>query len=198
MWRELGEVAQISTGYPFRGKVEHVPGGPLVVLQQKDISDMVAMPSEQPAGFAPVGAARLDEDDTYRSHLLKPGDVLLQARGTQFLSVVFLGNYPAIAAQGVAVFQPSPSLLPDFLHWYFSHPKTADSLRGMARGTHIPFLSKQTLTTMKVPVPGMETQRQVVATADVQRRYRVAAQRLLKLNDELIDAATWHAATQNK
>ena len=178
--------------------MEHVPGGPLVVLQQKDISDMVAMPSEQPAGLAPVGSTRLDEDDTYRSHLLNPGDVLLQVRGTQFLSVVFPGDYPAIAAQGVAVFRPSPSLLPGFLHWYLSHPKTTESLRGMARGTHIPFLSKQTLTTMKVPVPRMETQRQVIATADVHRRYRVATQRLLQLNDELIDAATWHAATQNK
>lgn len=197
MWHELGEIAQIGTGYPFRGRVEHIPDGQLVVLQQKDISEMTAMPSEQLAKFAPSSAARVDNDGCYRNHILQANDVLLQVRGNQFLSVIFSGMYPAIAAQGVAVFRPVSSLLPSFLFWFLNHPKTTESLRSMAGGTHIPFLSKQTLTALKVPVPALETQHLIVAADDVRRQHQMAANRLLKLNDELIDAATWRAATQN-
>lgn len=197
MWRELGDVAQIGTGYPFRGKVEHVPHGSIVVLQQKDVTDLVATSLQQRDEFAPPsGASRVEDEGTYGKHLLQPDDVLLQVRGTQFLPVIFTGEYPAIAAQGVAVFRTAPALLPSFLHWFLGHPKTTETLRSLAGGTHIPFLSKQSLIAMQVPVPPLHAQHAIVATDDVRRRYRAAAQQLIQLNDQLVDAATWHAATE--
>jgi hypothetical protein len=195
MWHNLGDVAQISSGYPFRGKVESDPSGTLVVLQQKDISDLVAMPLEQHAEVVPGGAARVDEADTYQRHHLKQDDVLLQMRGGQFLSVVYTGHYPAIAAQGVAVIRPHAKLMPRFLCWFLGHPKTTEKLRSMAGGTHIPFLSKQTLTTYSVPVPTLEAQHRIVEAHEVRQRHRAATLRLIELNDQLVDAITWQAAT---
>jgi hypothetical protein len=195
MWHELGKVAQIGSGYPFRGKVENDPKGTLVVLQQKDISDLATMGPEQLAEVVPTGAARVDETDSYTRHRLMPDDVLLQMRGGQFLSVVFAGSYPAMAAQGVAVIRPGPRLMPRFLCWLLAHPKTTEKLRSMAGGTHIPFLSKKTLTEYPVPVPSLETQRRVVEAHDIRRRHRAATQRLIELNDQLVDAITWQSAT---
>lgn len=196
MWHELGEVAQISSGYPFRGKVESAPNGTLVVLQQKDISDLVAMDPEQLAEVVPENAARIDEANTYGRHHLIRDDVMLQMRGGQFLSVVFSGSYAAMAAQGVAVIRPGPKIMPQFLCWFLSHPKTKEKLRSMAGGTHIPFLSKKTLIKYSVPVPSLEMQRSVVEAHEVRRRHRAATQRLIELNDELVDAITWQAAIQ--
>ena len=198
MWHELGKVAQVGSGYPFRGKVESDPSGTLVILQQKDISDLVTMGPEQLAEVVPEGAARIDETNSYTRHHLMPDDVLLQMRGGQFLSVVFAGSYPAIAAQGVAVIRPEPKLMPQFLCWFLGHPKTTEKLRSLAGGTHIPFLSKKTLTEYPVPVPSLETQQKVVEAHDIRRRHRAATQRLNELNDELVDAITWQAATQEQ
>ncbi|MET0106063.1 MAG: restriction endonuclease subunit S [Sedimenticola sp.] len=198
MWHELGKVAQVGSGYPFRGKVESDPNGTLVILQQKDISDLVAMGPEQLAEVVPDGAARASEADTYERHRLMSGDVLLQMRGGQFLSVVFAGNYPAIAALGVAVIRPDTKLMPQFLCWFLGHPRTTEKLRSMAGGTHIPFLSKKTLTGYRVPVPSLETQQRVVKAHDIRRRHRAATQRLIELNDELVDAITWQAAIQEQ
>lgn len=198
MWHELGKVAQVGSGYPFRGKVESDPKGSLVVLQQKDISDLAAMGPEQLAEIVPPGAARVDEADTYGRHHLQSDDVLLQMRGGQFLSVVFAGSYPAMAAQGVAVIRPGPKLMPRFLCWFLGHPKTTEKLRSLAGGTHIPFLSKKTLTKYPVPVPSLETQQRVVEAHDIRRRHRAATQRLIELNDQLVDAITWQSATQEQ
>jgi hypothetical protein len=196
MWYELGKVAQVGSGYPFRGRVENDPNGTLVVLQQKDISDLAAISPGQLAGVVPPGAAKVLKMDAYRKHLLTTDDVLLQMRGGQFLSVVFAGQYPAIAAQGVAVIRPIPGLLPAFLCWFLGHPKTTEKLRSMSGGTHIPFLSKKTLTGYQVPMPPLETQHHVVAAHDLRCRHRAATQRLIELNDAIVDAVTWQAATQ--
>lgn len=198
MWHELGKVAQVGSGYPFRGKVESDPTGTLVILQQKDISELVAMDPGQLAEVVPEGAALVDTTENFARYHLEPDDVLLQMRGGQFLSVVFAGSYPAIAAQGVAVIRPGPKLMPRFLCWFLGHPKTTERLRSMAGGTHIPFLSKKTLTEYSVPVPSLETQQRVVEAHDIRRRHRAATQRLIELNDELVDATTWRAATQEQ
>lgn len=197
MWHELGSVVQIGTGYPFRGKVEHVPEGSLVVLQQKDVSELAADPGASLAGFVPQGAALVEEDSSHRNHLLQHGDVLLQVRGNQFLSVLFAGDYPAIAAQGVAVFRPKAGLTSEYLCWFLNHPKTTETLRSMAGGTHIPFLSKQTLVALRIPVPVAEQQRRIVEMDRVRQHHKAATRQLLQLTDTLVDASTWHAATQN-
>ncbi len=198
MWYELGEVAQIGTGYPFRGRIKDDPVGILTVLQQKDISNLAKMDSEQLTEIIPTGAARVAEADTFYRHMLMPDDVLLQMRGGQFLSVVFAGNYPAIAAQGVAVIRPNERLLPRFLCWFLSHPRTTEKLRGVSGGTHIPFISKKALMSYSVPIPSLDKQKKVIEAHDIRWRNRAATQRLIELNDILVDAITWQAATQEK
>ncbi len=198
MWYELGEVAQIGTGYPFRGRIEDDPVGDLTVLQQKDISDLAKMDPERLTEIIPTGAARVVGAGTFHRHMLMPDDVLLQMRGGQFLSVVFAGNYPAIAAQGVAVIRPNERLLPRFLCWFLSHPRTTEKLRSVSGGTHIPFISKKALVNYSVPVPPIDQQNKVIEAHDICQRHRAATQRLIELNDVLVDAITWHAATQEK
>ncbi|MED5509340.1 MAG: restriction endonuclease subunit S, partial [Pseudomonadota bacterium] len=143
MWYELGNVAYVGSGYAFRGKVESDPNGTLVILQQKDISNLVSMTSEQLAEDVPQGAALAADTDNFDKYRVIKGDVLLQLRGGQFLSVVFKANYPAIAAQGVAVIRPNAGLLPSYLCWFLNHPSTTEKLRSISGGTHIPFISKK-------------------------------------------------------
>ena len=196
MWRALDEIAQVSSGYPFRGKVENDPDGALIVLQQKDISELVALDPGQLAKVVPDGAARVAPTDSYARHRLVAGDVLLHMRGGQFLSLVFAGHYPAVAAQGVAVVRPKDALLPAFLHWFLSHPRTLAKLRSLAGGTHIPFLSIKDLSSYRVPLPTLEVQQQVIAADAVRRQQHAAMQQLMTLNNQLVDAATWQAATR--
>lgn len=197
MWRALGEIAQVNSGYPFRGKVENDPDGTVVIIQQRDVSDMVAMSPEDLAGCAPTNAAWLLPDKSHGKYLIASGDVLLQARGGQFHCLQFTGNYAAMAAQGVAVLRPQSGLLAEYLCWYLNHPTTTKGLQNAAGGTHIPFLSKKALSEYRVPVPSLEVQQQIASADVVHRQYIKKTQRLLELNNQLINAATWQAAIAN-
>ena len=196
MWRELGEIAQVSSGYPFRGKVISDPDGELVVLQAKELSELASLPPERLAEFVPILAVRVPSEDSHEKHMLQGDDVLVQVRGTQFKAVVFPGSYPAIAAQGVAILRPGGSILANYLCWALNHPKTTEGLRAVAGGSNIPFLSMRALTGFRVPVPPLDVQLKVVAADEIRRSHQAAARRLLDLNERIVDAVTWQAATE--
>ncbi|MBR9814295.1 restriction endonuclease subunit S [bacterium] len=192
----LDQVAKVDGGYAWRGKVESEPGGSLTVLQLKDVSDMSA--GTELVQGVPGSAVVVHDDKRYDKYRLEPGDLLLQVRGQLHRAALFNSPAPAIAAQGVAVIRTGDSLLPDYLLWLLRHPKTLDAMRRLAKGTQIPFVSKKALARLPVLVPTLDVQRRIAAADQLRTQQRNAYEQLLTLNDQLVDAVTWRAATQNK
>lgn len=187
MWRKLCDVADVRAGYPFRGRVVHVDGANLAVVQMKDVDDV--------AGLKPDGCLRIrGEDLNTQRHLLQPGDVLIQSRGQKFPAAVVDQPIYGIAALGLYVLRPGGDVLPAYLAWYLNQPRTRAALRAVARGTYIPFLSANDLRESRVPVPAISTQQRIADIEQLRRRERHLADRLRELTDGLVDAATWTAA----
>lgn len=188
MQSRLADVADVRTGFPFRGKVMDDPSGELAVVQMKDISD---------AGLLDAGGyLRINEEPAHGRHLLKQGDVLLQSRGTKFPAGVVDAEVHGIAALGLHVLRPGERVLPAYLAWVMNHPATREALRGIARGSYIPFLSKGDLVDLKIPVPPIQTQRQIVEVARLEREAARLTAQLQTLRDEHSAAVTWRAATR--
>ncbi len=189
--RRLADIAEIRTGFPFRGRVEPVPDGTLAVVQMKDVDEL--------AGLNPEGCLRIaDEPKRYDKHLLDVGDVLLQSRGNKFPAVVLDKPLHGVAALGLMVIRPSPVIVPEYLSWILNHPRTRQALRATARGTYIPFLSRADIEELRLPVPAIGIQHQIVAIDLLQRQEQRLVADLSELNHKFIDALVWKAAASDK
>lgn len=187
MWKRLGDVAEVLTGYPFRGKVMPDDNGELAVMQIKDLT--------ADGGLDLDGALRIRDEPTYRRHLLRASDILLQSRGSTNRASVFEGTVHAIAALGLIVIRPDPTAVrPGFLLWYLSHPKTQDRLRDLARGSTVPFIAKADTADFTVPTPPLAVQEQVIAVDRLRQQERALATDLDRVRTHYIDSLMWQAA----
>lgn len=185
----LADVAELRTGYSFRGKVVDDPAGGLAVVQMKDVGDI--------GHFKPEDCIRITEEPAHRRHLLQPGDLLLQARGSMFPAVVVEVPFHGIAAFGLHVLHPSDKVLPEYLVWALNHPMLQAVMSGMAKGSSVPFLSKSSLADLQVPIPSLEAQRRIVGVAKLEREAAALADEVQTLRNQYVAAATWQAATHS-
>ena len=118
MWTPLGEVARVSTGYPFRRKVEAEEGGDIVLIQIKDV--------DSTEGVSEGGTIVLrSEAGKYEKHLLPEGDLLFQSRGSRHPVAVVEGGVRGIAATGLLVIRPDHRrVMSNYLAWWLNHPQS--------------------------------------------------------------------------
>ena len=185
--KHLVDIADVRAGFPFRGRVAPVPEGTLAVVQMKDVDSL--------CGLDPGSCIRiLDEGARHGRHKLELGDVLMQSRGSKFPAVVIDKPLHGIAALGLFVIRPRVDVLPEYLGWILNQPRTRELLRGIARGTYVPFLSRTDLEALSVPVPPKDQQSRVVQVDILRRREKALSHQLEKQLDQYRDAVVWKAA----
>jgi hypothetical protein len=192
MWPQLHEIAEIHTGYPFRGKVVPEEGGDVAVIQMRDIDPAV--------GLRPDLCLHLrGQDGRFDKYLVRPGDLLMQSRGSRNTSVLVQQKVRGIAALGLYVIRAKhETVSPEYLAWYLGHSSVHPQLRDKARGTYIQFIPKSALGEIRIPIPNLDKQAKIVA---VQRLYAEQAKLTAELEQklqELVDSATWQFAAGNK
>ncbi len=190
MWTPLGDVARVSTGYPFRRKVEAEEGGDIVLIQIKDV--------DSTEGVSATGTIVLrNEGGKYEKHLLEEGDLLFQARGSRHPVAVVEGGARGIAATGLLVIRPNHQRVTSrYLAWWLNHPRSQTKLTSVARGTYIPFISKGELDAFLVALPALAVQARIVEVDRLQRLQEKLSAQFQQLNQQRLHAATWMAATK--
>jgi hypothetical protein len=185
----LGTIAEVSTGYPFRTRVEPEEGGDLILVQIRDLDGA--------EGFTTAGTIMLRSDHgKYQRYLLEAGDLLFQSRGSRHPAVMIKAGTRGVAAPGLHVIRPhTAQVLPEYLAWWLNHPTSQLRIReDLARGSYVPFVSKRDLERLQVPVPSLSTQKQIVEVDALHRTELRLCARLEKLTQQLVDAATLTAA----
>lgn len=185
----LADVAEVRTGYSFRGKIDHDPGGRIAVIQMRDIGDAGQVDTKR--------CIHIKEEPAFRRHLLQPGDVVMQARGSTFPAGTVDASFHGIAAFGLHVLRPSVEVLSPYLAWVLNQSTTQGAINAMTRGTRVPFLSKSNLGDLHIPLPARQTQGQIVEVAQLQQRAAHIAAELQNLRDVYGAAVTWRAATNS-
>jgi hypothetical protein len=184
-----GDVARVSTGYPFRKKVETEVGGDVVLVQFQGDATAAVSRNER--------IVLRNDNDKYGRYFLQPGDVLFQSRGWRHPAAVLTAPTLAIAGTGIHVIRVATQLvISDYLAWVLNHPGSqARLIREVARGSYVPFVSVLELARFEIPLPTLEVQKRIVRIDGLRQRERELRARLETLTQQLVDAVTWAAAT---
>lgn len=155
---QLGDVATIRSGHPFRSKVEHTPEAwDYYVLQLKDVQ------KGQFLDLSQSDKALINEKKPPQT--LQQGDVLLRGRGGYYYAALFNMDTPNVVAAG-QFFILSPNrdrLEPAYLSWYLNEPQAQQFLDRNQSGSNIPMITKRTVSELTIPLPSLEVQRKIAA-----------------------------------
>ncbi|MBC7932024.1 MAG: restriction endonuclease subunit S [Rubrivivax sp.] len=155
MKSQLRDIANIRSGYPFRGRVEPALDGEFRVVQIKDISQNARLESGD--------MLRIDLPDVRHDYLLKTGDVLFASRGTRKQAVVIDDDLEntTFGTQFFAI-EARDGVLPAYLAWYINQQPAQRYLEEHSMGSNVRIVTKEALSRMPIQMPPLDVQRKVV------------------------------------
>lgn len=174
----LGDLAEVRMGYPFRSRLEHDPQGDVAVIQMKDIDDANLLHTKDAIRVA------LPKDKTH--HLLRAGDLLFRSRGrSNGAAQVLEGIGPAVLSAPMLLIRPH-GVLPAYLCWYINAPATQAQLAALAEGTSVRMISAEALKALDVPLPSLATQQRIVQVAALAEQEQRLLARIATLRQRLL------------
>ena len=175
--KRVSEIAEVISGV----YLQTAPYGEVSYLQIKDLL------SESPEKTA----SKVTLSPKNERYLLAKGDLLFAGKGTSNLCRVVDFEQPAIASTTFYIIRiDDGGILPDYLCWYLSQPKTLATIKAGQVGTGTPLIRKQILENLEIAIPDLKTQRQIVELAKLQTRekelYLAIAEKRQLITNQLI------------
>ncbi|HKV12839.1 MAG TPA: restriction endonuclease subunit S [Thermoanaerobaculia bacterium] len=178
------ELANIQTGYQPREGFEPSPEGTHLAIQAKDIdneNDHVLVVSH----LDKIVATR-----DFSPYVVNNGEVLFLARGRRRSATLVEGlpaAIPAIAWYYFFILRLKTELVdPAFLAWVINEAEAQDYLEKVATGTGIPFVTKQFFGALKIELPPLEIQAQIIRLHRLGRRESFLRRQLERKRSELV------------
>ncbi|MDP0501873.1 MAG: restriction endonuclease subunit S [Verrucomicrobiota bacterium JB022] len=178
---ELGELAQIQLGLTLRGSdaSQHDPEGTHRLLRISDVTpDGVLQWSQETLIKLEASTAEKAE--------LKPGDVVVVARGARMTAAVFQDEFSSVAGSQFCVVRCATGQIdPTYLRFFLNLPQSQDALMAESRGTYIRALSARSLAQFRIPLPPLERQRLFASLDGLRLQEKHLTTRLVELRDQL-------------
>lgn len=180
---ELGTAVDIRSGYSFRGAIEEVPTGAVLVAQMKDVHANTAL--------AWNGLVRTELRSRKEPDWLVRDDLLFVARGDRFFATCIS------APPGPAVCGPhllhlrvrrGSGIEPAFLAWQLNQPPLQRRLYAAAEGSNQLSIRVNELAAIRVPVPPRANQALIVELAAANSRQRQVLTRLIHNREQELAA----------
>ena len=180
----LYQIATISAGYPFRGKIPEYPEGNLAVVQMKD--------SSSEFGVDWMSCLRSEATGKKAPDWLQTGDILVAARGNQNYAVLVDTRHaplPAVAAPHFYVVRPqSDALIPEFLAWQLNQQPCQRYFELHAEGTLTKSIRRQVLEEALIGLPSLAEQQTILAMARTLQEERQLMQLLQHNGEQMMHA----------
>lgn len=178
----LGQFAQLSAGFPFRGAVDALEPGPVGVIQMRNVEgDGVDWPT----------LTRVTLPTKRAPDLLSEGDVIFTTRGRRNFALALTEiPFAAVCSPHFFVIRPlePERLQPDFLAWQINQKPAQEHLQQAATGSHILNITRGAIENLPIVIPPLAVQRTIVAMADAARHERELARALLDNRQLQLDA----------
>lgn len=187
---KLKDIAEIRSGYPFRGRIEPQVNGALRVIQIKDINE------GQSLAKADLVTVNLERDP--QAYSVKEGDVLFLSRGHRlFATPITEPLKNTIATYYFFVLRPKTgSVNPRYLAWYINQPPVQTELNAAKRGSHMPLVSRNDIEELHVEIPPLRTQQAIVELSELGRREAELLAAIQEKRTGLINSICLQAAHQ--
>ncbi|WP_368449467.1 restriction endonuclease subunit S [Cobetia amphilecti] len=179
---QLGDLASIQAGYPFRGKIADVPEGEALVVQMRDIAD---------DGIDWASCTRTALTGKRAPNWLKPGDLLVAARGSHYyaIEVDSQAEEHCVAAPHFYVVKAQlERILPRYLCWLINQRPCQRFLEQNAEGSLTKSIRRRVLESLPITVPPLKRQHQWVGLIDTLSQERRLLHEQLAANSALQSA----------
>jgi restriction endonuclease S subunit len=172
----LKNIADVRTGYTFRGRIEEAGNGNVHVLQIRDLRKQYTEFNRTELFAEELPLIHWDGSE---KSMLQQGDVVLPARGDYYNAATYFGTEKVIATSQLLIIKTNKeNVLPEFLCWAINQPKVQYRLVSESRGTNIPLLSRRSLDMLTLKVPPIEKQKKII---EIQRLWEEEQQLTKKL-----------------
>jgi restriction endonuclease S subunit len=145
--------------------------------------------------FEPSVKPNLPYHSKLDKHLLKKGDVLVAAKGSERFAVAYQGLIqPAVASSTFIVLRinDQSQLLPDFLAWYINHPSTQAILADRAKGTSLLSVNKTDIGELVIPMPPVKQQESILKIQSLRKLEVRLQQQMDDLREQYIQQLILH------
>lgn len=137
----LNELVEIRSGYTFRTSIDTFEAGDTEVIQAKDLGDFFGHAKHPRIVF--TGSS---------SHLLKPGNVLLSARGFAKAEVFKSKDVKAVASSSIFVLTPKSDLISsEFIAMFFNSIHGVRAVLELSTGSSVKSITKDNLGRIHIP-----------------------------------------------
>lgn len=119
-------------------------------------------------------------------HLLRPGDVLFAAKGSDHFAATYIDGYPAAVASSsfFVIRLNDETITPEFLTWTLNRPPAQEYFESKARGSGIPSVTKTALEELIIAIPPLEIQKKIMEIDKLRTKEQEIYRRLSKLRDD--------------
>ena len=174
----------ISSGYPFRGRIEESSDSNVKVVQMKDVS------LDNPINWSECLTVELN--GRRAPDYLRSGDILFVARGNRNYAVQ-IGEIPdgikAVAAPHFFVIRlKDKSLTSDFLTWFLNQTPCQQYFEQNAEGTMAKSIRRSVLEQTPIAVPSLDKQTAIAKLNDNHIQQRCVIQQLLRNSEQMMSA----------
>lgn len=185
----IRSLAEFRVGYPFRGAIDPVAAGTVVVVQMKDVSAMATMDWDAVVRTELTGRREPD--------WLASGDVLFVARGNHYYASA-LQAVPNRSVCGPHLYhlrlKRGSAVLPGFLAWQINQPPIQRLLRQAAEGTNQLSIRRAELEALPISVPSLAVQEHIVGLAEAAVRERALLDHLILNRERQLNALAFALA----
>ena len=152
----LSELASISAGYPFRGKIDALPEGDVAVIQMRN-----ADPDE---GIDWDSLSHVELPRASEKSYLRADDIILSTRGGRnFPYLIPECSRPVVCSPHFFVIRVhADAILPKFLAWQMRQKPCQAHFATGATGSYILNLTRDVVAGLPVVVPPQEAQHLIV------------------------------------
>lgn len=152
----LNEVANISAGYSFRGKIEEQVGTGIYAIQMKDVSEErglnrdTVVETSLPSKRAP--------------DWLQAGDILFIARGSRIFATLYDGSFEtAVASPHFFVIRmTNQNALPEFIVWQLNQMPARRYFDKEAEGSVAKSVKRTSLDRTPISLPSLQRQQTIL------------------------------------
>jgi restriction endonuclease S subunit len=187
MQTKLSKIADITSGYTFRGSLENLEGGDVFVLQAKNVianSDLTNT----------TDLTSTSSESIRKPFFLQYNDILIVSRGSglgSFRSTVFTSSQKnVIASSSVHIIRINDvTVLPKYISlWLNSSEGQKLLLQIVTGGSYIQSILLKNLAELEIPIPPIHTQKSIVALEENIKQQQKILDRKKEIKENIINA----------
>ena len=177
-------------GLAFRSRIEPEADGTVAVIQMRDLTEDNKLSHRN--------LITIKMDKLSDRHLVKRRDLIFRSRRQTTTAAIVDTEIGLAVVAGplLRVRVTSKHVLPEYLCWFVNQSSAQAFLHSRATGTAMTVIGKAALDDLQVPLPPLETQKRIVALADLSNKEQKLMRELAAKKQKLVNGIQMRWATE--